>query len=173
MLKTLESGGFSGGVCRFIEDDPIQTGVLQSCSAAGRQLFEGLSSWLGSLRLCGSGPTQPRLGRGQGDEGTGHSATLFDVEVGVVPDFLALKGLLRPLPPTPLVGPGNVPIFEENGADAPGDGYANSSDASLKLGGKNRSDVASKTRIPLLGSYGSARAERNRRQLGISKALRL
>ena len=89
----------------------------------------------------------------------------------MVPDFLALKGLLRPLPPTPLVGPGNVPIFEENGAE-PGEGYANSSDASLKLGGKNPSDVASKTRIPL-GSYGSARAERNRRQLGISKALRL
>ena len=33
-------------------------------------------------------------------------------EAGVVPDFAALKGLLSPLPPAPLVGPGNVPIFE-------------------------------------------------------------
>ena len=31
----------------------------------------------------------------------------------MVPDFAALKGLLSPLPPTPLVGPGNVPIFED------------------------------------------------------------
>ena len=36
-------------------------------------------------------------------------------EVGVVPDFAALKSLLRPLPPTPLVGPGGVHLFEEPG----------------------------------------------------------
>ena len=164
-------------LARFIEEDPIQTGVLQSNSAkiwinffsfvgvtsrsiaawcqgyaepvrssldwaVGKELKASkwtpcssntavdeaikAEGWFRGLVLrCGYG--SPRgvglcfcmflfffcFARGVWD-GTGFwSVQRRTWQVGVVPDFAALKGLLRPLPPTPLVGPGNVPLFEE------------------------------------------------------------
>eukprot|EP00438_Fugacium_kawagutii_P026237 Skav233552 [mRNA] locus=scaffold563:324904:329424:+ [translate_table: standard] len=79
---------------RFIEEDPIQTGVLQSYADPVRRSLD----WAVGKELKAGG--------------LGHKLD-FHCQAGVVPDFAALKALLSPLPPAPLVGPGNVPIFEE------------------------------------------------------------
>ncbi|CAK9036936.1 unnamed protein product [Durusdinium trenchii] len=95
--KTLTVASNYSVLVQFIEEDPIQTGVLQSYAEPVRSSLD----W----------------------------AVGKELKVGVVPDFAALKGLLRPLPPTPLVGPGNVPLFEENlsTTDESGEGSLSSS----------------------------------------------
>lgn len=79
--KTLTVATNYSVLVQFIEEDPIQTGLLQSYAEPVRRSLD----W----------------------------AVGKELKAGVVPDFAALKGLLSPLPPAPLVGPGNVPIFEE------------------------------------------------------------
>jgi len=104
--KTLTVASNYSVLVQFIEEDPIQTGILQSYAEPVRRSMD----W----------------------------AVGKELKAGVVPDFAALKGLLKPLPPAPLVGPGNVPIFEESASttDESGEGsLSNSSSPGVQMMG--------------------------------------